>query len=149
MRRTTVRNDVSERIVVVVRTAAHADEEMWPFLISWFERADALLLGRRLAFRRFASSTAKKAYRLSASRRVGISSPRRISTLGSPVGPWSTKHHRQRPRTRLAGASSVEDHPAPPRASSVHRGTRHDEVIVSEASRAGTAARRSSCGQDL
>src|SRR5687768_1692341 len=28
-------------------TAAHADEEMWPFLISWFERADALLLGRK------------------------------------------------------------------------------------------------------
>ena len=28
-------------------TASHADEEMWPFLISWFERADALLLGRR------------------------------------------------------------------------------------------------------
>jgi len=28
-------------------TAAHADEEMWPFLTSWFERADALLLGRR------------------------------------------------------------------------------------------------------
>ena len=25
----------------------HADEEMWPFLTSWFERADALLLGRR------------------------------------------------------------------------------------------------------
>ena len=28
-------------------TAGHADEEMWPFLISWFERADALLLGRK------------------------------------------------------------------------------------------------------
>jgi dihydrofolate reductase len=28
-------------------TAAHADEEMWPFLTAWFERADALLLGRR------------------------------------------------------------------------------------------------------
>ena len=28
-------------------TAAHADEEMWPFLTSWFERADALLLGRK------------------------------------------------------------------------------------------------------
>jgi dihydrofolate reductase len=28
-------------------TAAHTDEEMWPFLISWFERADALLLGRK------------------------------------------------------------------------------------------------------
>src|SRR5262245_21532142 len=28
-------------------TAAHADEEMGPFLISMFERADALLLGRR------------------------------------------------------------------------------------------------------
>jgi dihydrofolate reductase len=27
-------------------TAAHADEAMWPFLTSWFERADALLLGR-------------------------------------------------------------------------------------------------------
>jgi dihydrofolate reductase len=28
-------------------TAAHTDEEMWPFLTSWFERADALLLGRK------------------------------------------------------------------------------------------------------
>ncbi len=28
-------------------TAAHADKEMWPFLVSMFERADALLLGRR------------------------------------------------------------------------------------------------------
>ena len=28
-------------------TAAHADEETWRFLTSWFERADALLLGRR------------------------------------------------------------------------------------------------------
>ncbi len=28
-------------------TAAHADEEMWPFLTSMFERADALLLGRK------------------------------------------------------------------------------------------------------
>src|SRR5919108_63921 len=28
-------------------TAAHADKEMWPFLTSWFERADALLLGRK------------------------------------------------------------------------------------------------------
>lgn len=28
-------------------TAAHADEEMWPFLTSWFERAEALLLGRK------------------------------------------------------------------------------------------------------
>jgi dihydrofolate reductase len=28
-------------------TAAHADEEMWPFLLEWFGRADALLLGRR------------------------------------------------------------------------------------------------------
>jgi dihydrofolate reductase len=28
-------------------TAAHADQEMWPFLVSMFERADALLLGRR------------------------------------------------------------------------------------------------------
>jgi len=28
-------------------TAAHADPEMWPFLTSMFDRADALLLGRR------------------------------------------------------------------------------------------------------
>jgi len=28
-------------------TAQHADPEMWPFLTSWFERADALLLGRK------------------------------------------------------------------------------------------------------
>ncbi|HEX5038570.1 MAG TPA: dihydrofolate reductase family protein [Candidatus Limnocylindria bacterium] len=28
-------------------TAAHADQEMWPYLISMFERADALLLGRK------------------------------------------------------------------------------------------------------
>jgi len=28
-------------------TAAYADEQMWPFLTSWFERADALLLGRK------------------------------------------------------------------------------------------------------
>ncbi len=28
-------------------TAAHADEESWRFLVSMFERADALLLGRR------------------------------------------------------------------------------------------------------
>ena len=28
-------------------TAAHADPEMWPFLTSMFERADALLLGRK------------------------------------------------------------------------------------------------------
>jgi dihydrofolate reductase len=28
-------------------TAAHADPEMWPVLVSMFERADALLLGRR------------------------------------------------------------------------------------------------------
>ncbi|NJD26690.1 MAG: dihydrofolate reductase [Chloroflexi bacterium] len=28
-------------------TAAHADEESWPWLLSWFARADALLLGRR------------------------------------------------------------------------------------------------------
>ena len=28
-------------------TAAYADEKMWPFLTSWFERADALLLGRK------------------------------------------------------------------------------------------------------
>jgi dihydrofolate reductase len=28
-------------------TAAHADEEMWPYLVSMFERADALLLGRK------------------------------------------------------------------------------------------------------
>ncbi len=28
-------------------TAPYADPEMWPFLTSWFERADALLLGRR------------------------------------------------------------------------------------------------------
>ncbi len=28
-------------------TAAYADPEGWPFLISWFERADALLLGRK------------------------------------------------------------------------------------------------------
>ena len=28
-------------------TASHTDEEMWPFLLAWFERADALLLGRR------------------------------------------------------------------------------------------------------
>jgi dihydrofolate reductase len=27
-------------------TAAHTDKEMWPFLTSWFGRADALLLGR-------------------------------------------------------------------------------------------------------
>jgi dihydrofolate reductase len=27
-------------------TASHADEEMWPFLIELFDRADALLLGR-------------------------------------------------------------------------------------------------------
>ena len=27
-------------------TAAHADDEMWPYLTSMFERADALLLGR-------------------------------------------------------------------------------------------------------
>ena len=28
-------------------TAPYADPEMWPFLTSWFERADALLLGRK------------------------------------------------------------------------------------------------------
>jgi dihydrofolate reductase len=28
-------------------TAAHASPEMWPYLVSMFERADALLLGRR------------------------------------------------------------------------------------------------------
>ena len=28
-------------------TAAHADAEMWPFLVEMFERADALLLGRK------------------------------------------------------------------------------------------------------
>jgi len=28
-------------------TAAYASDEMWPFLIEWFERADALLLGRK------------------------------------------------------------------------------------------------------
>ena len=28
-------------------TAAYADKQMWPFLTSWFERADALLLGRK------------------------------------------------------------------------------------------------------
>jgi dihydrofolate reductase len=28
-------------------TESHADAEMWPFLVSMFERADALLLGRR------------------------------------------------------------------------------------------------------
>jgi dihydrofolate reductase len=28
-------------------TAAHADPEMWPYLVSMFERADALLLGRK------------------------------------------------------------------------------------------------------
>jgi dihydrofolate reductase len=28
-------------------TAAHADDEMWPYLVSMFERADALLLGRK------------------------------------------------------------------------------------------------------
>jgi dihydrofolate reductase len=28
-------------------TAAYADEAMWPFLTSWFERADGLLLGRK------------------------------------------------------------------------------------------------------
>src|SRR5918997_5705278 len=28
-------------------TAPYADGEMWPFLTSWFERADALLLGRK------------------------------------------------------------------------------------------------------
>jgi dihydrofolate reductase len=28
-------------------TASHADAEMWPFLLDWFGRADALLLGRR------------------------------------------------------------------------------------------------------
>ena len=28
-------------------TAAHSDEETWPFLTSMFERADALLLGRK------------------------------------------------------------------------------------------------------
>jgi len=28
-------------------TAAHTDKEMWPYLISMFERADALLLGRK------------------------------------------------------------------------------------------------------
>jgi dihydrofolate reductase len=28
-------------------TASHADEAMWPFLTSWFERADAFLLGRK------------------------------------------------------------------------------------------------------
>jgi dihydrofolate reductase len=28
-------------------TAAYADPEGWPFLTSWFERADALLLGRK------------------------------------------------------------------------------------------------------
>jgi dihydrofolate reductase len=28
-------------------TAAYADPEGWPFLLAWFERADALLLGRK------------------------------------------------------------------------------------------------------
>jgi dihydrofolate reductase len=28
-------------------TASHVDEEMWPYLVSMFERADALLLGRK------------------------------------------------------------------------------------------------------
>ena len=28
-------------------TAAYADADMWPYLVSWFERADALLLGRK------------------------------------------------------------------------------------------------------
>jgi dihydrofolate reductase len=28
-------------------TASHADPEMWPYLVSMFERADALLLGRK------------------------------------------------------------------------------------------------------
>jgi dihydrofolate reductase len=28
-------------------TASHADDESWPWLLSWFERADAFLLGRR------------------------------------------------------------------------------------------------------
>ena len=28
-------------------TASHADAEMWPYLVSMFERADALLLGRK------------------------------------------------------------------------------------------------------
>jgi dihydrofolate reductase len=28
-------------------TAPYADADMWPFLTSWFERADALLLGRK------------------------------------------------------------------------------------------------------
>jgi dihydrofolate reductase len=28
-------------------TAAHADKEMWPYLVSMFERAEALLLGRK------------------------------------------------------------------------------------------------------
>jgi dihydrofolate reductase len=28
-------------------TASHADGEMWPFLLDWFGRADALLLGRK------------------------------------------------------------------------------------------------------
>jgi dihydrofolate reductase len=28
-------------------TAAYADPDAWPFLTSWFERADALLLGRK------------------------------------------------------------------------------------------------------
>ncbi len=28
-------------------TTAYADDEMWPFLTAWFERADAFLLGRK------------------------------------------------------------------------------------------------------
>jgi dihydrofolate reductase len=28
-------------------TAAYADPDAWPFLVAWFERADALLLGRK------------------------------------------------------------------------------------------------------
>lgn len=28
-------------------TAAYADPDVWPFLLEWFERADALLLGRK------------------------------------------------------------------------------------------------------
>src|SRR4026208_716077 len=28
-------------------TASHAEADMWPFLLEWFGRADALLLGRK------------------------------------------------------------------------------------------------------
>ena len=82
-------------------TAPYGDEEGWPFLVSWFERADALLLGRKTW------EIWEPYWPLHDERRSGLprhQRPAQVRALDHAQGPDVAEHPRHRRRRRGGGA---------------------------------------------